>query len=257
MDYTSFFEDIYKASELAKIEEQEAPKIYDNYQDLMAAKGIASYDKEWTDSKGNVRTYKAYDCPENYFDYNIKPLKCIDKVEFNADEEGRVECVTAAECEYHGKNIVVVLPVASEASYVETSYTKPTHWDPGDSEGYFEISEDVEVSDSFGAIFSSVKKYREVCEEYKKNRRELAKQKIYLGKFLEMHSDADITYTIDNDGLRESPLSGVAESFYDEYLDIVNKGFETSIGDDYVINSYHRKMQDLEDKADEHYHSEN
>ena len=231
MDYTNEFSKIYESAKTLR-----EGKVYSNFKDLMIARNIPMKDYVYKNYKGEEKVHKVYDYPKDFFDKNVKIIKCIEKVDFDPDEEGETECITAAECEYHGKRIVIVLPVASEAEFIVTSSTPATYW----------------------AAFSSAEKYNEVYKEYRANFSALHKQKISLGQYLQDHSDADILYTNDGDDGYEGGLLEeiIDDDFNDRYLNAVSGNFETEIGDKSTIDSYHRRMQDLEDEADRHYYGD-
>lgn len=226
---------------------------YKDFNDLMAALDVPQKERKWKNRDGKELTQNYYDYPNDLFDIDVKPIRCLEKVEFDdADEEGTVECYTAAECEYHGRKIVVALPVTSYARYIQTSYTPATYWDPAESEGYYEISEDLEVGDSWSAIFSSEEVYNKFLKEYQQYRRQPRTEKKYhrLGDYLEANSDFSLVYTKDGDSFDEDILAYVDSDFYEKYLDVVDRGFETEVGDSDAIDKYHRYWQDIDDEID-------
>jgi hypothetical protein len=253
MDYTNEFSKIYESAKTLR-----EGKVYSNFKDLMIARNIPMKDYVYKNYKGEEKVHKVYDYPKDFFDKNVKIIKCIEKVDFDPDEEGETECITAAECEYHGKRIIIVLPVASEAEFIVTSSTPATYWDPGDTDGYYEVSDDIYIGDSFAAAFSSAEKYNEVYREYRANFDTLRRQKVSLGQYLQEHSDADILYTNDGDDGYEGGLLEeiIDDDISERYLDVVKGNFETEIGDKSTIDSYHKRMQDEEAEADRHYYDD-
>lgn len=199
--------------------------------------------EEFKTKKFNNDNQKALD----NIDTDIRITKCVKKIDFDdCEDEGIVECITAAECEYHGKTFVLVLPVIASAEYTQTSYHAATYESPAEATGYYSISPDEIEIGEWDYTFSSAERFKQAYREWHKGNKPFA-------TVMNEWQDVKEVYTKDNDVILTDSVYEFFmddKEFIDNYLNVVDKGFATDFGDELDIAKDKAKKAAFENQLD-------